>query len=427
MNQFTLFKTRRFLPLFITQFLGAFNDNIFKNAFVILITYRLAEIAGWNGQILITFAAAIFILPFFLFSAFAGQLADKYEKSRLIAIIKFIEIILMIVAVIGFYRQSIFLLMCVLFALGAHSTFFGPLKYAILPDHLHENELIAGNGLIDAGTFLAILLGTILGGLLILEVKGELLISIAVIIVAIGGWCSSRFIPKTMNYHPDLQLRYNFIKETWVLMQYAKMRRDIFLSILGISWFWLIGATFLAEFPVFAKDVLGANQDVVTFFLSLFSIGIAIGSLLCNRLLKGKVNVAYVPFSLLGISLFTVDLYLAASQGIVSTPHGGAELIGLAQFLQSFNGWRITIDLLLIAICGGLYTVPLYALLQKRSEKTHRARVIASNNVMNAFFMVVAAMITVMMLKVGFSVNTVFLTVAIGNGIIAARVYTPRI
>lgn len=425
MNQFNLLKTRRFLPLFMTQFFGAFNDNVFKNALVILITYRLAKTAGLNAQILVTFAAALFMLPFFLFSALAGQLADKYEKSRLITIIKFIEILLMIVAVIGFYRQSIFLLMCVLCALGAHSTFFGPLKYAILPDHLQENELIAGNGLIDAGTFLAILLGTLLGGLLILHVKGEFLISIAIIMVAVGGWFTSCLIPKTTNYHPELQLRYNFIKETFVLLQYAKNRRDIFLSILGISWFWLIGATFLAEFPVFAKDVLGANQDVVTFFLALFSVGIAIGSLLCNRLLKGKVSVRYVPLSLLGISLFTIDLYLAASQGIVSAQVGSEKLIGLDQFLQSFNGWRITIDLLLIALCGGLYTVPLYAILQKRSEKTHRARVIASNNVMNALFMVLAAMGTMLMLRLGFSVNAVFLTVAIGNGVMA--VYSYRI
>lgn len=415
-NQWILLKTRRFLPLFITQFLGAFNDNAFKNALVILITYNLATQAGLNAQILVTLAAGIFILPFFLFSATAGQLADKYEKARLITIIKFLEIILMALAALGFYLKNIYLLMFVLLALGTHSTFFGPLKYAILPDHLREDELIAGNGLIEAGTFLSILLGTILGGLFILAPKGEYLISALMGAIAISGWISSWFIPKTYSSDPKLIVNYNIIKETWILIAYSKRHREIFLCIMGISWFWLVGATFLAEVPVFAKDILHTNEHVVTFFLALFSIGIGIGSLLCNQLLNGKIHATYVPIAALGITLFTIDLYFAAVHAHTAPQ---SSLLSLTQFLQTLNGWRISADLTLIAVCGGLYTVPLYAILQQRSAQAHRARVIASNNVMNACFMVIAAVGTLLMLKFGFSVTQVFLTIGIINGVVA--------
>ena len=413
---FSLLRTKRFLPLFITQFLGAFNDNVFKNALLILITYRLAAISGESAQILVTLAAGIFVLPFFLFSATAGQLADKFEKSRLISIIKFIEIMIMILAGMGLYYQSVGLLMFVLFSLGTHAAFFGPLKYAILPDQLHEYELIAGNGLIEAGTFLAILLGTILGGILILQHHGDAIISVMVLSIAIVGWLASLFIPKNQSYDSTLKVHFNIITETFKLMQYSRKYWDIYLSILGISWFWLIGATFLTEFPVFAKDALHANQSVVTLFLTLFSIGLGIGSLLCNKLLKGKVHATYVPLGALGITLFTIDLYFAASRVSVMP---SVDLTTLTQFLQTFNGWRITVDLVLVAICGGIYTVPLYAILQQRSEKAHRARVIASNNVMNALFMVFAAVATMLMLKFGFTVSKVFLTIALVNGVVA--------
>jgi len=416
-TELALLHTRRFLPLFITQFLGAFNDNTFKNALVILITYRLAEIDKLNSQILVTLAAGIFILPFFLFSATAGQLADKYEKSRLISIIKFVEILLMLTATIGFYLQNVSLLMLVLFGMGTHSTFFGPLKYAILPEHLQKNELIAGNGLVEAGTFIAILLGTIIGGILILHRYGEYIISAAVCMVAIGGWVSSWFIPKTHDYDSALQVRYNLIKETFRLIQYSRKRKDIFLAIIGISWFWLVGATFLAEFPVLVKDILHANENVVTFFLTLFSIGLALGSLICNRLLKGNIHATYVPWGALGITLFTIDLYFAATRADFSIANT-IPFITPSELLQTINGWRITFDLLLIAICGGIYTVPLYAILQYRSEEAHRARVIASNNIMNALFMVIAAIVTLLMLKYGFTVMEVFLSVAIVNIIV---------
>lgn len=412
MKQLGLLKTRRFMPLFATQFLGAFNDNTFKNALIILITFRLASLTGLNAEILVTLAAGIFILPFFLFSATAGQLADRYEKSRLVSIIKFIEIILMAGAALGFYLQNTTILMTVLFLLGTHATFFGPLKYSILPEHLAEDELVAGNGLIEAGTFLSILMGTILGGVLILDPSGEFIISTLVIAVAVMGWITSLYIPKTRFHKTKISL--NIAKETFQLIKYARTHKDIFRCILGISWFWLVGATFLSQFPTFVKDVLHANESIVTLFLAVFSIGLAIGSLLCNKLLKGKVHATYVPLGVLGISIFTFDLYFPAMQ----MNSLAAEGMTLVQFLQTFAGWRIVIDLLLVAISAGIYTVPLYAILQHRSPKEHCARIIASNNIINALFMVFAALAAVVMLKLDFSVAQIFLAIAITNAFV---------
>lgn len=409
-SQLSLLTKKRFLPLFITQFLGAFNDNVFKNAFAILITYKIATLGQSNSQMLVTLAAGIFILPFFLFSALAGELADKFEKSRLISIIKLIEIIIMLLGTVGFYSHSIVLLMTVLCMLGMHSTFFGPLKYSILPDHLRENELIAGNGLIEAGTFLAILLGTILGGILILMTRGEFFISALVLLGAIAGWISSFYIPLARPDNPSLKIDYNIFKKTYELIRYSAHHKTIFISILGISWFWLIGAAFLTEFPIFTREDLHAEGRVVTYFLTLYSIGLGLGSLFCNKLLKGKIQATYVPIAALAISIFTIDLYFASRQPLTPTGY-----ITLSQFLQTFTGWRITVDLLLTAVCGGLYTVPLYAILQYQSEKAHRARVIASNNVINSLFMVFVSIVIMFMLQAGFSVNEIFLTLAIVN------------
>lgn len=414
-NQFNLLKTKRFLPLFLTQFLGAFNDNVFKNALVVLITYQISQATNANAQILVTLATGILIFPFFLFSATAGQLADKFEKSKMIIMIKLAEILIMLLAVVGFYSHQIPLLMFTLFLLGTQAAFFGPLKYAILPEHLKPDELVAGNGLIEAGTFLSILLGTILGGVLILTTYGAAFISFAVLLFAVSGFISSLYIPKTMTHASHLPISFNFIQETFKVIRYSKERWDIFLCILGISWFWLVGATFIAEFPVFTKDILNANHGVFIFFLTLFSLGIAIGSLFCNRLSKGKVRATYVPLGALGIALFTFDLYFASKTHIAT----GSQLLSLGQFLFSMKGWRISVDILLIAIFGGIYTVPLYALLQFRSEQDHRARIIASNNILNALFMVAAALVTIIMLKIGFTVSQVFFVVALSTFLVA--------
>lgn len=414
-TQFYLLGTRRFLPLFCTQFLGAFNDNVLKNALVILITYVIAERTGQNAQIMVTVAAGIFILPFFLFSSIAGQLADKYEKSKLTRIIKLVEVFIMMGAVAGFYLEDAYILLAALFLSGVQSTFFGPIKYSILPDHLHKDELIGGNALIEAGTFLSILLGTIIGGVMVLAENGTLTVSAIIMLSAIIGLVSSFFMPKALPPAPNMRLNLNLITETWRIIQYSRGSRDVFLSILGISWFWLIGATFLSQFPTYAKNVLGGNEHVVTLFLTVFSVGIGIGSLFCNRLLKGRVEATYVPAAALGITFFTLDLVYASGQ---LKPVAGAAL-GLAAFLASPEYWRILFDLLMISACGGIYIVPLYAIMQTRSDKDHRSRTIASNNVMNALFMVVAAIATVVMFAFHFTVIDVFLFTGIINGLMA--------
>ena len=421
-KQFSLFLTRRFLPLFITQFLGAFNDNVFKNAMVVLIAWRLASAAQMNAQIMITIAAGVFILPFFLFSATAGLFADKFDKSRVIRYIKLSEVVIMSVGTIGFYLGSVWVLMTVLFLMGMQSTFFGPIKYGILPDQLRDDELMGGNSLVAAGTFLAILGGTILGTEVVLTDQGITIISAVVIAVAVLGWVSSWYIPATKPAQPELEISFNFVVQTWKIVSHAAGQRDVFLCILGISWFWLVGATFLAQFPTFTKDVLGASVQVLTILLTTFSVGIAIGSLLCNRLLKGEVHATFVPLGALGITVFTVDLFFATAQ-----PLGGAagELVSASAFLSTFAGWRVVVDLLLAAISGGIYIVPLYAIVQQRSDDQHRARNIATNNIMNALFMVVSAIGTVLMLKGGFTIPEVFLTMAVLNAGVA--VYITRL
>ncbi len=420
-DQWLLLKTRRFLPLFITQFLGAFNDNIFKNALVILITYTAVENATISPQIMITIAAGLFILPFFLFSAVAGQFSDKYDKANLIRIIKSVEIALMIGASLGFIFDSTNLLLLILFLMGTQSAFFGPVKYGILPDQLQTNELIAGNALIEAGTFVSILLGTILGGLLILTDHGGIFISVLVMSVALAGWFSSLYIPATKPAAPELIIQTSIWAETKSILQYIRSDTVIFRAILGISWFWLFGATFLSQFPTFAKDVIGGNEQVVTLFLAVFSIGIGIGSLLCNKLLKGDIHTTYVPLGILGMSIFTIDLYFASSQVV---PQVNEVLIGVYAYLGTFTHWRILIDLLGISICGGIYIVPLYALIQARTEDSYRSRTIAGNNIMNALFMVVSAIVISVLFAMNFTVTGIFLIIALLNTLVAVYIAT---
>lgn len=418
-SQWKLLSSRRFLPFFITQFLGAFNDNVFKNALVILITYTTMDNAGLSPQIMVTLAAGIFILPFFIFSATAGQLADKWDKARLIRHVKFVEIILMGGAAAGFYLDSVVLLMAILFLMGAQSAFFGPLKYSILPDQLHEDELIGGNALTSAGTFIAILLGTIIGGLLILAEQGGVIVSGITIGIALAGWLSSLFIPPVRPAAADTIVNWHVFDETRAIIQQARKNTTVFHAILGVSWFWLFGATFLSQFPTFAKEIIGGNEQVVTLFLTLFSVGIGIGALLCDKLLKGEVAATYVPLGVLGMTIFTVDLYFASTS---LTPAANGILIGVLNFLESFAHWRILLDLLAISICGGIYIVPLYAIVQTYTEPSRRSRAIAANNIMNALFMVVSAAGISVMLALDFTVSEVFLTLALLNGLVAVYI-----
>ncbi len=410
-SQFRLLASRRLLPLFVTQFLGALNDNLFKNALVILVAYQETT-SPRATEIVVTIAGAIFIVPYFLFSATAGQLADRFEKQRLVRITKLWEIGVMLFAAAGFALGNIPFQLAVLFFLGVQATFFGPVKYGILPELLAADELVAGNGLIEAGTFLAILIGTIAGGLLILAPHGTVLVSALQLAIALAGWGTSLFVPRGRAAAPELGIEPNIAKETWSILRYAYSEPALRLPLAGISWFWLVGIAYLAQFPNYAKSLLGADNEVVTLFLTLFSVGIGAGSILCARLQHGEINLRLVPLGALGLTIFGLDFYLASPAGAAAGP-----LIGAAAFLAQPAHWRIVVDLAAIALSGGLYCVPLYAVMQARSDPQHRARVIAANNIMNALFMVFAGVASALLLSLGLGIGSIFLAVAIGNAV----------
>ena len=414
-SQFHLFRSRRFLPLFLTIILGATNDNLFKNAMVILVLYFIAGQAPLGDTVLVTVAMGLFILPFFLFSATAGQLADKFEKSRLVRWIKLAEIVIMVLGTLGLALGDTYFLLAVLFLMGTQSTFFGPIKYSILPAVLREEELIGGNAIVEAGTFLAILLGTIAGGLLIAFDNGVIIVGACVLGLAIVGWLASLGIPRAESPQPELVVNPNFLTETARLIGRTTRIRSVFLSILGISWFWLIGATLLAQFPNYAKTVFNGDNYVVTFFLMLATVGIAAGSMLCNSLLKGEISARYVPVAALALSLFLGDLWLASPD-----PQAWTEpTIGLTAFLGVLANWRIIIDLLGVTVCGGIFSVPLYAIMQSESNEADRSQIIAGNNVLNALFMVVGSLVASAVLLMSYGVPDIFMVLAIGNFVVA--------
>jgi hypothetical protein len=419
-NQFDLLKTKRFLPFFLTQFLGAFNDNVFKQSLIILLAFNAASMTTLPASTLANLCAGLFILPFFLFSATAGQLADKYEKTKLIKIIKGAEIVIMLVAVMGFYFEQLWLLLGALFLMGAQSTIFGPIKYAILPQALTKNELVGGNALVEMGTSLAILLGSMLGGFLIaIKPEGKMLISWVIVIIAIVGFISCWRIPRAESANHELKINWNPITETWRNFLFIKQNRTILLSILAISWFWFYGATFLTQIPNYTREVLGGDERVVTFLLTIFSVGIAIGSLLCEKLSDKKVELGLVPFGSIGLTCFGVDLYLA-TKGL--QPQATASF---SVFIQNAVNHRVIFDLLGIGIFGGFYIVPLYALIQARSEPSHRARIIAGNNIVNAFLMVLSAALAIIILSVfKRSISELFLTTAILSAIVSIYIYS---
>lgn len=416
-KQLQLLTNRRFFPLFITQLFQAFNDCAFKSAMSVLIAYQLT-VSGFSEEIMIALAGGLFILPFFLFSATAGLLADKYEKANLIRGIKFFEILFVILGSVGFITGSVGLLLTTLFLMGTHSAFFGPLKYAILPDHLQKNELIRGNALIEASTFVSILLGTIVGTKLILSSVGIYVISILMLSLAVMGWISSLYIPKTNNNTPDLKISLNIFRDTWDMVQHVRDNRTIFIAILGISWFWLVGATFLQQFFTFTKDALHAGTGVTAMFQMVFTFGIAVGSLLCNKMLVDEINAKYVPLSVLAISFFIFDLSMASTH---FQYQAGVPLLDTLTFLKSGHAWRMVVDVVGMAICGGFYVVPLYALMQTKSKKHYRSRTIASNNIINSLFMVLGAACTTLLLTIHFTLPQVFVTIGFAN--IAFAVY----
>jgi MFS family permease len=415
-GQFHLLGTRRFLPFFGTQFLGAFNDNLFKNALVVLLTFKAASWTTLKPELLANMAAGIFILPFFLFSATAGQLADKYDKARLARLVKMLEIIIMLVAGAGFALRSLPWLMSALFLFGVHSTLFGPVKYAILPQHLRRQELVGGNALVEAGTFAAILIGTICGSLLAGLEQGTVWITLAGLVVAVAGYFASRKIPVAPAPQPQLRVNPNPFFATWRNIGYARENRTVYLSILGISWFWLYGALFLAQFPAYAKNFLGGSETTVTLLLATFTIGIGIGSLLCERLSGKMLEIGLVPIGSIGLTLFGLDLAM-------STPAMSAQHLSVWALLGAPGIWRVLLDLAGLGLFGGLFIVPLYALVQLRSDPAYLARIIAGNNIMNALFMVVGALAAGALLGGGMSVPGLFGVAAVCNAVMAIYLY----
>lgn len=418
-GQFGLLKARRFAPFFWTQFLGAFNDNLFKNALLILIAYRAGRGLGLDPDVLINVAAGLFILPFFLFSATAGQVSDKFEKSMLIRRIKLLEIGIMTAAALAFFANSLLALLLLLFLMGTQSTFFGPVKYSVIPQHLTPEEVVGGNGLVGMGTFLAILLGTLAGGVLIQKDHAAAWVGAFLIAVAVAGWLASRRIPEAPAPEPEMDLQWNIFSQTWRTIGFGRRVHSVFLSILGISWFWLLGAAYLTQIPNFTREVLRSNEGVVTLLLTMFSVGIGAGSLLCERLSGRKVELGLVPLGSIGLSVFGFDLFLAYDAPPVT------ELMGVGAFLASDGSFRVLADLVLIGVFGGFYIVPLFAFVQTRTEAAHRARVIAANNILNALFMVLSTVSGVVILGVlDLSIPTFFLILAIANALVALYIYS---
>jgi 1-acyl-sn-glycerol-3-phosphate acyltransferase len=414
-----LLKSRRFGPFFVTQFLGAFNDNVFKNALVIVIAFQAGNVAGLGPDALVNLASGLFVLPMFLFSATAGQLAERMEKSRLVRMVKLAEIAIMCLAAIGLALNSVPFLLAVLFAMGAQSAFFGPVKYGILPQHLREEELVGGNGVVEMGTFLAILLGTLIGGALIAsDSAGPLVVAVVLIVLAVAGYFASRGIPEAPAMAPDLVIGWNIPLETWRILKHTRANKTVFNSVLGISWFWFFGATLLAQLQGFTRDYLGGDEQVVTLLLTVFALGIGVGSLLCERLSGRLVEIGLVPFGAIGLTVFTFDLYLASPATATEAA------MGPAAFFDSPGSWRVMFDLLMASIFGGLFIVPLYALIQSRSPPDKRSRIIAGNNVLNALFMVASALLSIAALGAGLTVPELFAVLAVLNALVAIYIFT---
>ena len=410
-----LLSTRRFRPFFLTQLLGAFNDNLYKNGLTIFIAFQAASVSRQESNTWVNIAAGLFILPFFLFSPIAGQLADKFEKSMLIRRIKLLEIGIMLLGAAAFILQSPALLVSILFLMGTQSALFGPVKYSLLPQALEPGELVGGNAMVEFGTFLAILLGLIVGVFVI--GLGTTAMAMAVVFTAAIGYWASRSIPALAAGAPDLEISFNLPRQTISIMRDARADLTVFYSVMGISWFWFIGITYITQLPNFVRYQLGGNEQVYVFLLALFSIGIGAGSFLCERLSGRRVEIGLVPIGALGLTLFGVDLYF--NHGLA----GGEALVGPAGFIEEGRNLRVCFDIVMLGISGGMYIVPLYALVQQRSEPRKRSRIIAANNVLNALFMVVASLYGLFALSAGVSIPVLFLIMALMNAAVALFIF----
>ncbi|MEK1907597.1 MAG: MFS transporter [Pseudomonas sp.] len=420
-SQFALLRTRRFLPFFVTQLLGAFNDNVFKQGLIFVVLFGMA-FSDKTGNLLVNFCHMLFILPFFLFSALGGQFGEKFAKDALIRMIKLAEIAIMLVGALGFFYNNLYLLLLALFGMGTHSALFGPVKYSILPATLREEELVGGNALVEMGTFLAILAGTIGAGLIMSGSHSAGLVSAAIVLVACLGYFASRQIPRSAAAMPELPLDWNIFRQTWATVQLGlRQRPAVSRSLLGNSWFWFLGSIYLAQIPAYAKDLLHGDKSVITLILTVFSVGIALGSVLCEKLSGRKVEIGLVPFGSIGMTVFGILLWWHSSDFPAATAaHDWLGLLGIGQ------AWWILADIFGIGVFGGFYIVPLYALIQSRTVETERARVIAANNILNALFMVVSALVAMVLLNVaGLSIPELFLVVSLMN--VAVNTYIFKI
>ncbi|SBW81963.1 1-acyl-sn-glycerol-3-phosphate acyltransferase [Pseudomonas veronii 1YdBTEX2] len=417
-SQFTLLRTRRFLPFFITQLLGAFNDNIFKQSLILAILYKLT-IDG-DRAIWVNLCALLFILPFFLFSALAGQFGEKFNKDALIRAIKVGEIVIMAVGATGFLFNHLQLMLLALFAMGTHSALFGPVKYSIMPQALREDELVGGNGLVEMGTFLAILAGTIGAGIMMSSAHYAPVVAVAIVGVALLGYLTSRGIPRAAASSPQLRLDWNIFSQSWATLRLGLGQTPaVSRSIVGNSWFWFVGAIYLTQIPAYAKEWLYGDETVVTLILTVFSVGIALGSMLCEKLSGRKVEIGLVPFGSFGLTVF----------GLLLWWHSG----GMPQNVQANDwlavlgygqAWWVLFDILGLGVFGGFYIVPLYALIQSRTAENERARVIAANNILNALFMVVSAIVSILLLSVAkLSIPELFLVVSLLNVAVNAYIF----
>ncbi|KHT61641.1 acyl-phosphate glycerol 3-phosphate acyltransferase [Photobacterium gaetbulicola] len=417
-DQSRLLTQQRFLPYFLTQAFGAFNDNIYKNVLLILIAFAAPGTLPVDSDLIINLAAGLFILPFFLFSATAGVITDKYDKATIMRMVKMAEIIIMSLAAMAFISENYLMLLILLFLMGTQSAFFGPAKYALLPQHLKKEELVSGNALVETGTFLAILIGTLLAGVIANQEQATYIAAISVVSFAIIGYLCSQGIPSAKPSNPELKFKWQPVKQTRKTLAIARKDRTVFQCILGISWFWFLGACYLTQFPNFAKLHLGGNAASVSFLLTLFSIGIAIGSLLCDRLSGHRIEPGIVPLGSMGITLFGAGL-------MISTPTAITETQSIVEFVTNPQLLSVFVCLTMLGVSGGVFIVPLYAMMQHRAKEKERAQVIAANNIWNAIFMVISAVTGIMLLAVlEFSIPQFFLILSVLNLVVVIYIYT---
>ena len=417
LDSLRLLATRRFRPFFLTQLLGAFNDNLYRNGLVTFIVFLAPNVSREDSNLLVNVAAGLFILPFFLFSPLAGQLADKFEKAMLIRRIKLLEIAIMLLGAGAFLLQSPVLLVAILFLMGTQSALFGPVKYSLLPQALDDHELVGGNALVEFGTFLAILIGLILGTAIVTGL-GTAAMALAVVGTALLGYWASRGVPRLEPGDPDLQISYNIPAQTLQILRDARENPVVFYAVMGISWFWFSGITYTTQLPNYVRYELGGTHEVYVLLLALFSIGIGAGSFLCEKLSGRTVEIGLVPIGALGLTLFGIDIYFNQSLAV------GTELVGTAEFLSRVSSLRVCIDIVMLGVSGGMYIVPLYALVQHRSDERKRSRIIAANNVLNAIFMVSAALYGMFALNAGMSIPLLFLVMALMNVAVVVYIFT---